>query len=78
MGGPISDIILCCRRKGIRTIDVRREQRAAMMAHAYSRVRGGPGICTAASADGQQQSAHSSAATVLRGARSPETGRHRR
>jgi hypothetical protein len=32
MGGPISDIILCCQRKGIRTIDVRREQRAAMMA----------------------------------------------
>jgi acetolactate synthase-1/2/3 large subunit len=40
MGGPINDIILCCQQEGIRTIDVRHEQGAAMMAHAYSRVSG--------------------------------------
>jgi thiamine pyrophosphate-dependent acetolactate synthase large subunit-like protein len=78
MGGPINDIILCCQKKRTRTIDVRRELRASMMAHAYSRVRGKPGICMATSADGQQQSAPSSAATVLQGVRSPKMGRHRR
>ncbi len=52
MGGPINDIILCCQREGIRTIDVRHEQGAAMMAHAYSRVSGKPGVCMATSGPG--------------------------
>ena len=52
MGGPINDIILCCQKEGIRTIDVRHEQGAAMMAHAYSRVSGKPGVCMATSGPG--------------------------
>jgi len=52
MGGPINDIILCSQQEGIRTIDVRHEQGAAMMAHAYSRVSGKPGICMATSGPG--------------------------
>jgi len=52
MGGPINDIILCCQQEGIRTIDVRHEQGAAMMAHAYGRVSGKPGICMATSGPG--------------------------
>ncbi|MBD0327938.1 MAG: hypothetical protein ICV68_16025 [Pyrinomonadaceae bacterium] len=52
MGGPINDVILCCQKAGIRTIDVRHAQGAAIMAHAHSRVRGNPGICMATSGPG--------------------------
>lgn len=43
LGGPMS--VLGYDKLGIRLIDVRHEQAAAMMAHAYSRVAGKPGVC---------------------------------
>jgi thiamine pyrophosphate-dependent acetolactate synthase large subunit-like protein len=52
MGGPINDITLCCQKEGIRTINARREQGAAMMAHAYCRVSGKLGVCMATSGPG--------------------------
>jgi acetolactate synthase-1/2/3 large subunit len=52
MGGPSNDAINACIGKGIRMIDVRHEQAAAMMANAYARVRGKPGFCIAASGPG--------------------------
>ena len=52
MGGPNFDIVMSCQDMGIRTIDVRHEQAAAMAAHAYSRVTGKPGVVTAASGPG--------------------------
>ncbi|MFC2004463.1 thiamine pyrophosphate-binding protein [Chloroflexota bacterium] len=45
MGGPMSPVSLECKNLGIRLIDVRHEQAAAMMAHAYSRVSVKPGVC---------------------------------
>lgn len=52
MGGPINDALLAAMAKGIRGIDVRHEQAAAMMAHAYARVRSLPGVCLGASGPG--------------------------
>ena len=52
MGGPINDAANACIAKGIRLIDVRHEQAAAMMAQAYARVRATPGVCMAASGPG--------------------------
>lgn len=49
MGGPIIDVAGEAAKLGIRTIDVRHEQAAAMAAHAYARATGKPGICLAAS-----------------------------
>jgi thiamine pyrophosphate-dependent acetolactate synthase large subunit-like protein len=49
MGGPIIDVAGAAQREGIRTIDVRHEQAAAMAAHAYARATGRPGVCLAAS-----------------------------
>ncbi len=49
MGGPIIDLAGACQDAGIRTIDVRHEQAAAMAAHAYARATGRPGVCMAAS-----------------------------
>ncbi len=49
MGGPIIDLAGACQAEGIRTIDVRHEQAAAMAAHAYARATGRPGVCLAAS-----------------------------
>lgn len=49
MGGPMLDAEDACRKHGIRMIDVRHEQAAAMMANAYARVSGKPGLCAAAS-----------------------------
>lgn len=49
MGGPIIDVAGSCQQEGIRTIDVRHEQAAAMAAHAYARATGRPGLCLAAS-----------------------------
>ncbi len=51
-GGPMSDVAGLCLEMQFRSIDVRHEQAAAMMAHAYSRLTGKPGICFAASGPG--------------------------
>ncbi|MDO8750269.1 MAG: thiamine pyrophosphate-binding protein [Dehalococcoidia bacterium] len=51
-GGPIGGIIQAAHKLGIRCVDVRHEQAAANMAHAYSRVTGRPGICVTASGPG--------------------------
>jgi thiamine pyrophosphate-dependent acetolactate synthase large subunit-like protein len=52
MGGPINDAVTACINKGIRMIDVRHEQAAAMMAQAYSRVLRRPALCMGASGPG--------------------------
>ena len=52
MGGPINDALLAAMAEGVRGIDVRHEQAAAMMAHAYARVRCRPGVCLGASGPG--------------------------
>jgi len=49
MGGPIIETAGFAKQHGIRTIDVRHEQAAAMAAHGYARVKGQPGVCLAAS-----------------------------
>ena len=51
-GGPMSDVARLCIEMQLKSIDVRHEQAAAMMAHAYSRVTGKPGICFASSGPG--------------------------
>jgi acetolactate synthase-1/2/3 large subunit len=45
MGGPTSGTAGACLALGMKGIYVRHEQAAAMMAHAYARVTGKPGIC---------------------------------
>ncbi len=52
MGGPMLAAESACIERGIRSIDVRHEQAAAMMAHAYARVRNVPGVCIMASGPG--------------------------
>ena len=52
MGGPNFDTIMECQDVGIKTIDFRHEQAAAMAAHAYSRVTGKPSVVMAASGPG--------------------------
>jgi acetolactate synthase-1/2/3 large subunit len=52
MGGPDFDIVMASQDLGIKTIDFRHEQAAAFAAHAYARVTGRPGVCTAASGPG--------------------------
>jgi thiamine pyrophosphate-dependent acetolactate synthase large subunit-like protein len=47
MGGPTGGTAGACLELGMKGIYVRHEQAAAMMAHAYSRVTGKPGICIA-------------------------------
>src|ERR1700687_2400473 len=47
MGGPTSGTAAACLELGMKGIYVRHEQAAAMMAHAYSRITGKPGICIA-------------------------------
>ena len=49
MGGPMLAAESACIEEGIRSIDVRHEQAAAMMAHAYGRVLNKIGVCMAAS-----------------------------
>ncbi len=49
MGGPIIEAAGFAADFGIRTIDCRHEQGAAMAAHGYARVKRSPGICLAAS-----------------------------
>jgi acetolactate synthase-1/2/3 large subunit len=52
MGGPMLAVESACIELGIRAIDVRHEQAAAMMAHAYARVLNRPGVCLACSGPG--------------------------
>ena len=52
MGAPMSLAENACIARGMRPVDVRHEQAAAMMAHAYARLRNKPGICMAASGPG--------------------------
>lgn len=52
MGGPTYEIINSSQDEGIRTVDVRHEQAAAYMAHAYARVSGKPGVCVSTSGPG--------------------------
>ncbi|HKF77724.1 MAG TPA: thiamine pyrophosphate-binding protein, partial [Candidatus Dormibacteraeota bacterium] len=52
MGGPMIDAENACQDAGIRMVDVRHEQAAAMMANAYSRVLCRPSVCMAASGPG--------------------------
>ncbi len=52
MGGPMQLAETSCAKEGIRPIDVRHEQAAALMAQAYSRLLQKPGVCMAASGPG--------------------------
>ncbi|MGE4238833.1 thiamine pyrophosphate-binding protein [Ramlibacter sp.] len=52
MGGPMLQTENSCMREGIRAIDVRHEQAAAMAAMAYARLTQKPGVCMAASGPG--------------------------
>ena len=52
MGGPMMMAETETMAQGIRGVDVRHEQAAAMMAFAYARLRNRPGICMAASGPG--------------------------
>lgn len=52
MGGPMNEALNASAAAGLRLIDVRHEQAAAMMAQAYSRVRNRPGVCSGASGPG--------------------------
>lgn len=52
MGGPNYEIVNNSEDFGIKTVDFRHEQAAAMAAHAYARVTGKPGVTTAASGPG--------------------------
>ncbi len=45
MGGPMMHAETACAKEGIRPIDVRHEQAAALMAQAYSRVLQKPAVC---------------------------------
>ena len=52
MGGPMQLAEASCVKEGIRPIDVRHEQAAALMAQAYARLLQKPGVCMAASGPG--------------------------
>ena len=52
MGGPMLETESACIKLGVRAIDSRHEQGAAMMAHAYSRLTRSPGVCMASSGPG--------------------------
>ena len=52
MGGPINNAMVACVGEGIRTIDVRHEQAAALAAQAYARVLSRPGVCAGCSGPG--------------------------
>jgi thiamine pyrophosphate-dependent acetolactate synthase large subunit-like protein len=52
MGGPMGEVEALSIKSGIRGIDVRHEQAAAMMAHAYSRLLQKPGVCMGCSGPG--------------------------
>lgn len=52
MGAPMLDAAKFTMDRGIKGIDVRHEQAAAMMAQAYSRLKNQPGVCMACSGPG--------------------------
>lgn len=52
MGAPTYDAANACKAEGMRIIDARHEQGAAMMAQAYARVLGKPAVCMACSGPG--------------------------
>jgi len=52
MGGPMIETEGFCVKEGIRPIDVRHEQAAAMMGNAWSRLTQKPSVCMAASGPG--------------------------
>ena len=52
MGAPMMLVETASMARGLKGIDVRHEQAAAMMAHAYTRIRNRPGVCMAASGPG--------------------------
>jgi thiamine pyrophosphate-dependent acetolactate synthase large subunit-like protein len=52
MGGPMLLAESSCIKEGIRPIDVRHEQAAALMGQAYSRLLQKPSVCMAASGPG--------------------------
>lgn len=52
MGGPMLLVEETCIKEGIRPIDVRHEQAAALMGQAYSRLLNKPSVCMAASGPG--------------------------
>jgi acetolactate synthase-1/2/3 large subunit len=52
MGGPMIEAEGACVAEGMRPIDVRHEQAAVMMAHAYTRLLRRPAVCMAASGPG--------------------------
>ncbi|NND48696.1 MAG: thiamine pyrophosphate-binding protein, partial [Rhizobiales bacterium] len=52
MGGPMIECEGACVAEGIRPIDVRHEQAAAMMGNAWSRLTQQPSVCMAASGPG--------------------------
>jgi thiamine pyrophosphate-dependent acetolactate synthase large subunit-like protein len=52
MGGPINDAVKAAVSGGVRMVDTRHEQAAAMAAQAYARVRSRPGLCMGASGPG--------------------------
>ena len=58
MGGPTSGTAAACLDLGMQGIYVRHEQAAAMMAHAYARVTGKPGICITPVRTGHGQCCH--------------------
>jgi thiamine pyrophosphate-dependent acetolactate synthase large subunit-like protein len=52
MGGPLLGLEAACAAEGIRMIDVRHEQAAAMMANGYARIGRRPAVCMACSGPG--------------------------
>ena len=52
MGGPMTALLDSCADQGIQMVDVRHEQAAAMMAHAYARLLRRPAVCIASSGPG--------------------------
>ena len=56
MGGPMLLAEACCIKEGIRPIDVRHEQAAALMGQAYSRLLQRPAVCMAAAVPAIEQS----------------------
>ncbi len=68
MGGPMLATENGCKEAGIRMIDVRHEQAAAMMANAYARLRNLPGVCMACSGPGTINLATGMANALIDGA----------
>lgn len=52
MGGPLESTVNGCAKQGMRLVDTRHEQGAAMMAHGYARASGRPGVCMVSAGPG--------------------------